>query len=239
LAWHINESAMWWLAGSRAIRSPTPFDVDVQEHIGGILAVVGNPSFKPEKVNAFETGLRIQPSAALSLSTSLFYDRYEDLRTLEVDPVTGFFPIRWGNEMEGYTYGAEIWAKWQVTPGWRLSPGLRWLNKDHLRYTDQGSGVGGVNESGNDPKYQLLLTSSADLTPQLSFDATLRYVDELPSPALDSYYELNASLSWRATDHWDVSLTGQNLLNESHLEYPLNSGEYIRRRVFLLARWTF
>jgi iron complex outermembrane receptor protein len=240
LAWHINESAMWWLAGSRAIRSPTPFDVDVQERAPtGQLFIIGNESFKPEKVNAFETGLRLQPSAAFSFSTSIFYDDYQDLRTIEVNPTTGFLPVQWGNEMEGYTYGAELWAKWQVTSGWRLSPGVRWLNKDHLKFTEQASGLLGLSQSGNDPKYQFLLTSSADLTPQITFDATLRYIDDLPAPALDNYYELNASLAWRASQHLDVSLSGQNLLNESHLEFPQGSGEYIRRRLFLLARWTF
>jgi iron complex outermembrane recepter protein len=240
LAWRINEDAMWWLAGSRAIRSPTPFDVDVRElSPDGILFIEGNAAFKTEKVNAFESGLRVQPSAALSLSTSVFYDEYNDLRTIEVNRTTGFLPFTWGNEMQGYTYGAEFWAKWQVTTGWRLAPGARWVNKSHLEFSSRASGFGGLSQSGNDPKYQLLLTSSADLTPQLSFDATLRYVDDLPAPALESYYELNASLGWRPSAHLNVSLTGQNLLNPSHLEYPLGNGEYIERSVFVLARWTF
>ncbi len=241
LAWRVSNDVMWWLAGSRAIRSPTPFDVDVMERApSGVLFITGDTNFKPEKVNAFETGLRIQPSATFSLSASLFYDDYKDLRTIEVNPATGFLPLMWGNGMEGYTYGAELWAKWQVTPGWRLAPGLRWINKDHLKVSnDSTSGFLGLSQSGNDPKYQATLTSSADLSSQLTLDATLRYVDELPSPALDSYYELNASLAWRPAGHWEISLSGQNLLNKRHLEIDAAHGLYIQRRIFAQARWTF
>jgi iron complex outermembrane receptor protein len=240
LSWRLNDSTMAWLAGSRAIRSPTPFDVDVIEKApDGTVSVVGNADFQPEKVNAFEMGLRTQPVASLSLSASLFYDDYDDLRTIETDPTTGFLPLSWGNRMEGYTYGAEAWAKWQVTPGWRLAPGVRWVDKDHLKFSRGASRIGGLAQSGNDPKYQILLTSSADLSPHLSFGATLRYVDNLPSPALDSYYELNASIAWHALEQLDVSLSGENLLHSRHLEYPPTSGEYIRRGIYALARWTF
>jgi iron complex outermembrane receptor protein len=239
LSWRIGESAMSWIGASRAVRSPTPFEVDVIEKApDGTVVLVGNPDFQPEAVNAFEMGLRVQPAASFSLSASMFYDDYDDLRTIETNPATGFLPLSWGNRMDGYTYGAEAWAKWQVTSGWRLAPGVRWVEK-HLKFDAGASGLGGLNQSGNDPKYQVLLTSSADLRANLTLDATLRYVDELPEPALDSYYELSASLAWHATSNLNLSVSGQNLLNHRHIEYPATSGEYIRRGIFALARWTF
>ena len=40
LSWAPNDKALFWLAGSRAIRAPTPFDTDVQEFVGGQLFVL-------------------------------------------------------------------------------------------------------------------------------------------------------------------------------------------------------
>ena len=87
LSWAPNDKTLFWLAGSRAIRSPTPFDTDVQEFVGGQLFVLGDPDFKTEKVTAYELGYRGNPDASVSFSASVFYNEYDDLRTIEVTPV--------------------------------------------------------------------------------------------------------------------------------------------------------
>ena len=237
LAWKVNERAFAWVAASRAIRSPTPFDSDVVEKLGGVVFLTGNDAFEPEQVNAFEVGYRVQPTDDLSITASVFYNVYDDLRTIEPSPGT-VLPLRWGNLMEGHTYGFEAWAKWQVTDNWRIAPGVRMLKKD-LEFADGASGLVGLSQSGNDPRNQALLTSSLNLTPRVSIDATLRYVDALPEPHLDSYTELNAAIVWHAWEKLDVALSGTNLLDSRHLEYPEPSGEYIRRSVLAHARWRF
>ena len=237
LAWRVTDEALLWLAASRAIRSPTPFDHDIIEKQNGAVLLTGNTSFDPERVDTYEIGYRVQPTSNLSLSASVFYNVYEDLRTIEVTPVT-LFPLRWDNLMEGETYGLEAWAKWQVTEWWRLAPGVRLLHKS-LEFSPGASGLLGVDQSGNDPKSQALLSSSMDLGPQLTFDATVRYVDALPNPKLHSYYELNASIGWHVWRALDVSISGFNLLDSRHLEYAPETGEYIRRSVIAQARWRF
>jgi iron complex outermembrane receptor protein len=238
IAWRPDDQSLWWAAASRAIRSPTPFDQDVIEVVGTTTFLTGNRSFEPEKVDAFEIGYRSQHSPNFSLSMSVFYNRYDDLRTIEPASSTQFLPLKWDNLMEGQTYGFEAWAKWQVTDSWRLSPGVRLLTKD-LKFSRGASALIGLEQSGNDPRSQALLTSSLNVTPNLTFDATLRYVDALPEPALDSYYELNASLGWHRWRQLDLTLTGFNLLDSRHLEYPAPSGEYIGRSIFAQARWRF
>jgi iron complex outermembrane recepter protein len=237
LAWRVTDEALLWLAASRAIRSPTPFDRDVIEKQNDAVLLMGNKSFDPERVDTYEVGYRAQPTSNLSLSASVFYNVYEDLRTIELTPVT-VFPLTWGNLMEGETYGLEVWAKWQVTDWWRLAPGVRLLRKS-LEFSPGASGLLGLDQSGNDPKSQALLTSSMDFGPQLTFDATFRYVDALPNPKLHSYYELNASLGWHVWRALDVSISGFNLLDSRHLEYAPEAGEYIRRSVIAQARWRF
>ncbi|HET9693508.1 MAG TPA: hypothetical protein VFP48_03920, partial [Steroidobacteraceae bacterium] len=72
-----------------------------------------------------------------------------------------------------------------------------------------------------------------------TLDATLRHVGALPEPELDSYQELNVTIGWRALPDLDLSLSGFNLLESRHLEYPAPSGNYVGRAVLAQARWRF
>ncbi len=222
LAWTPRDDTMGWIAASRAIRSPTPFDRDVVERLNGMVFVVGNPSFRAERVDTLELGVRTQPHPRVSLSVSTFGNRYDDLRTVEPNPAT-FLPLTFGNRMRGETYGAEAWAKWQVTDGWRLSPGVRLLQKQ-LEFEPGASALLDLSQAGNDPRWQAMLQSSMELTRALRLELQLRYVDDLPSPHLASYHELDANLVWRATASLELALTGNNLLDRLHQEYPSPTG---------------
>jgi iron complex outermembrane receptor protein len=237
LAWAPDEDTLIWASAARAIRSPTPFDTDVEEWAGGTtLFIEGDPDFEPETVNAYELGYRSRPHASISWSLSTFYNEYDDLRTIE-PAVGGFLPLRWGNLMEGSTYGVELWANWQVNSWWRLSPGLRTLHK-RLRFTDGASQLLGVEQAGNDPTSQGSFKSSMDFG-RWTVDAMLRYVGNLPSPESPSYEELGARVAWRASDSLEVSISGFNLLDDRHHEYALPTAREIRRSVYAEARWTF
>jgi iron complex outermembrane recepter protein len=235
LSWSASETAMLWAAASRAIRSPTPFDADVAEIVGGVPFLVGNPNFQTEKVTAFEIGYRGLPSDRLSLSVSTFYNDYDDLRTVEITPVT-LLPLMWGNRLEGETYGVEGWADVQVTPRWRLSPGFRSLRKD-LQFKEGAIRLLGVEQAGNDPRWRAYLKSSMNLRSDITLDAFAHYVDELPDPATDSYLELSMRIAWDVSPSWQISLSGFNLLHDRHVEYAPPIGMQIQRSFFIEARW--
>jgi iron complex outermembrane receptor protein len=236
VAWTPHDDLLLWAAASRAIRSPTPFETDVVERIGPMLALAGNRAFRPEGVRAYEVGYRGTPAATLSLSISGFYNVYDDLRTVEPSP-TGFFPLTWENLMHGETYGVEGWANWQVMDWWRLSPGFRTVT-EHLRFAPGASGILGTTQAGDDPRGELELTSAMTLPARLDLDATLRHVDALPDPALPGYWELSGRLGWRATNALEISVSGTNLLHARHLELPAPYGEYIGRSVFVRVDWS-
>jgi iron complex outermembrane recepter protein len=235
-AWSMSETSLLWAAVSRAVRAPTPFDEDVQEKVGSIVGLLGNRSFLPETVTAYELGYRAQPASSFTMSVSTFYNIYNDLRTIEPSPVTGFFPLTWGNLMQGHTYGVELWADWQITSWWRLSPAVRTLHED-LEFKPGASGIAGVAQAGDDPSGQASLTSSMNLPSGLMLDLTWRYVAALPDPALPSYNELEARLAWQVTRTLGLSLTGLNLLHQEHLEFAPPYGEYISRSVMLGVEW--
>jgi iron complex outermembrane receptor protein len=48
---------------------------------------------------------------------------------------------------------------------------------------------------------------------------TLRYIDRLPSLNIPSYYSLDANLGWRPINSLALSIGGQNLLNNQHIEF--------------------
>ncbi|MEJ0084234.1 MAG: TonB-dependent receptor [Pseudomonadota bacterium] len=236
LSWSPNDTTLLWIAGSRAIRAPTPFDTDVQEFVDGQLFLRGDPDFKPEKVTAYEIGYRGQPSATVSFSASVFYDEYDDLRSIEITPVT-LLPLRWGNFIEGSTYGIEAWANLQVNAWWRLSPGYRSVHK-RLEFSEGGSGLAGIGQAGNDPTSRYLLKSSMDFG-KFSVDAVWRKVGAMPSPAVPEYTELSAHVGWRASERLEIAVKGFNLLNETHREYAEPQGREIRRSVMAELRYSY
>jgi iron complex outermembrane recepter protein len=238
LSWQMADNEDLWAAASRAIRSPTPFDDEVQEKSGAQLFLAGNTRFRPESVTAYEVGSRTQAAATLSVSVAAFYNVYDDLRTIEPASSTVFTPLYWGNLMRGDTYGVEAWANWQATDWWRLSPGLTALH-EQLRFKSGASGLLGLAQASDDPSSHATLTSSMDLSHRTTFDATLRYVGALPDPALAHYYEMDARLGWRPSRTLEVSLSGLNLLHARHSEFAAPTGEYITRSVIAEARWRF
>jgi iron complex outermembrane receptor protein len=216
-AWTPSDDFLVWGAVSRAIRSPTPFDRDVQEVVGGVLFLAGDDAFRSEKLVAYELGLRAQPTSASSLSVSFFQHDYDDLRSIELTDVT-VFPLLWGNGMEGEARGVEIWGDVDVTPWWRLSASYAYVDTNFAFKAD-ASGIGGIAQAGIDPPHRATVGSSFSFG-AINADAQLRYVDALTYSDVPSYIELNGRLAWKLQDGVELALAGRNLLNEEHRERP-------------------
>lgn len=227
VAWKAAPTALLWAAISRAVRSPTPFDTDVQER-AGVLELNGNPDFRTEKLIAFELGTRVQPSPDFSFSATLFYHLYDDLRTIELTTGPAMLNLTWQNGLEGATYGAEAWADWRVTPWWTLSGGASLLRRD-FKFKPGATGILGTAQLGSDPPHKFTLRSSMNPLPDVTFDLSFRAIGKLPSPAVPAVTELSSRLAWQVTPNVALSLSGTNLLHDRHQEYP--GGAFIARRV--------
>lgn len=236
LTFSVDDRTTVWAAASRAIRAPTPFDDEVVEKIGSITYLAANTEFRPERVTAYEFGVRAQPQTGISLSAAPFYNVYDDLRTIELAATPTGLPYYWGNSMRGDTYGVDAWADWQVNQWWRLSPGFSWV-RERLAFKAGASEILGLAQAADDPSSHATLTSSMNFPHHLTFDATARYVGALPSPSLPHYYDLDARLGWQASSAVELSLSGANLLHARHTEFP--GDEQITRSVFAEARCRF
>lgn len=235
LAWQPDPDTLFWAAASRAIRSPTPFDTEVVETVGSTLFLVGDPDYKIEKVTAFEFGTRFKPTPDVAVSVSTFYNVYDDLRTIEITPVT-FLPLIWGNNIKGSTYGVEAWADVNVTDWWRLTAQYGLLLGD-FEFKPGASELLGLSQVRNDPKHNASLRSSMNIGPNLTLDADLRYVSTRPEPRVEAYTELNARAAWRVSDTLQFFVSGANLLHKSHYEYAQPRSNRIPRRVLVGLQW--
>ncbi len=227
VAWKLRPSVLLWAAASRALRSPTPFDTDVEERVD-VISVSGKPNFLPEKLTAFELGTRAQPAENLSLSATLFYHRYDDLRSIELANGPGLLALGWDNKIKGETYGADAWADWRPTAWWTLSAGATVLQRD-FKAKPGSSMILGTDQVGNDPPYWITLRSSMAPLTDVTLDLDLRAVGALRDSAVPAYRELGGRLAWQVTRSMAVSLSAVNLLHKRHQEYP--GGDLIPRRV--------
>lgn len=80
---------------------------------------------------------------------------------------------------------------------------------------------------GDDPSWQVLLNSRAQLTERLELDVHLRAVDELAASGVDGFVEADVRLGWRFDNGLELALTGANLLNDTRIE----TGDPGRQRV--------
>ena len=254
LQWDFAAKQMLWAAVSRAVRTPSRIDRDLVEPTllppplpDSILS--GGPDFDSESVIAYELGYRAQLSSNISTSASAFYNNYDHVRSTTPGPPGppkfGFLLV-FHNNLEGETYGIELSATDQMLTWWRLHAGYDLL-KEHLRVKPgQVDFSNALNETA-DPQQQFSLRSSMDLPGRLEVDAGLRWVDTLhnnngPTPGtVPSYSELDVRLGWRPVEELELTIVGQNLLDDHHPEYGYPSPTRVEaeRGVYGKATWRF
>lgn len=220
LAWQ-REKSTAWAAASRAVRTPSRFDVDyflpMTLQPPNIPSVAGGPDFVSEKLIAYEAGYRLQPNKKASFSASLFYNVYQDVYSVEPKPGTLTYQIQNGSKAR--SWGAELLANYQVVPAWRLRSGYTFFAKEI-------SAKPGHNFNpdylGNDTRNQGLLQSILDLPFHLQCDVAARYLDPLAKTfatvKVPSYLTFDARLAF-VHKGWELSIVGQNLGQKAHTEF--------------------
>jgi iron complex outermembrane receptor protein len=237
LAWKPDPQSLLWAALSRAVRTPSRLDRDLQ-----ILVDLGPPyngrllggsSFQSERVTALEAGWRSQPTARLSYSLNVYYNDYTRLRSIE--PSGSEFVI--GNGVEGHASGLEGWGQWQVSDAWRVSAAL-WLLSQHLRFAPASGDPGAPSIGGNDPHRQFQLRASWSGPRRTTFEIGVRHVGALPAPAVPAYTAVDARWAWSPRPGLELSVAGFNLFDPDHAEFgaaPTRSE--LGRRVALRVTW--
>ncbi|HVM31919.1 MAG TPA: TonB-dependent receptor, partial [bacterium] len=248
LKWDLAPGQMLWTAVSRAVRAPSRVDRDIllpTPNFSPIVddLLVGGKDFQSETLVAYELGYRAELAKGLSTSASAFFNNYDDIRSTSLSPPNAFllpFPLYYANNLAAQTWGLELTTDWQAAPGWRLHLGYDLLQEKVWVKHGQFDFNNALNETA-DPRNQFFLRSPLDLPAGFELDPAFRFVDSLTYNAsgaaavVPSYAELDLRLGWRATSQLELSVTGQNLLHDHHLEYVISSPnpqENVVRRVY-------
>ena len=202
-----------------------------------LLTIAGNREFQSEELLAYECGYRIKATDRLSADLAFFYNVYDSLRTGEPDHESLRFALApalhaqmttvLDNKMKGETYGAEISTDWRMLDWWRFQAAYTYLQIQMHPTDDSLDSYNETATEGMAPHSQFSLRSTMNLPHNLELDGWFRYVDRLPdigvgsyaNVGVDSYATIDLRLGWRPRENLEVSLVGQNLLEDRHLEF--------------------
>jgi iron complex outermembrane receptor protein len=229
-----------WGAVSRAVRGPTRFDTDLRLRVPGsttgALLLTGNSDFESENVVAYEAGYRQQLRERISIDLAGYVNSYDDLRTQEFRPGE---PVLLANMMNGLTRGIESTATAKLADWWQFHVAHAYLWKE-LTFDPGSRDLTNGTSEANDPRNIVKVRSYINATNRIEVDAFFRFYDDRPSPAVEAYHELDARIGYRLRPGWDLSVIGNNLLHERHVEYRAGTApETYERSVSVRSAWRF
>jgi iron complex outermembrane receptor protein len=261
LVWTPDSKNMVWGAVSGADRTPARTDTDVRVNYtalpgpGGmpiLVSVFGNPNFRNERLTAFEAGYRNTWTSSFSLDSTIFYNRYRDLVSVEPGatsietnpaPTHLLVPESFGNGLHGETHGIELFANWKVASSWTLSPGYSFFSMHLHPFAGSQDFTDAAGTEGGSPDHKAQLRSSVSLPWNLQWNASAYFVNRLPAVSIPSYTRVDTGLIWRGGEHVSLSVAGQNLLKNLHPEYsgPDSTVQpgLMRRAAYAKVTWSF
>ncbi len=234
------ERHTFWLAASRAARTPSRVDLDAVSTAMVIppnplfpgappvlVEVSGNQELKAEHLDAYEFGYRVRPWAPLQLDIATFYNVYSDLQGFKL---SSFFP----KEVEGQQFlvmplygsngdhaiarGGEIAWHAELARGWRMHGGYSHYNLD--QYSDpKGASFDALNRRGREPGNQAFLAIQGKATSRLETDGDLRYVDRLDGLNIPAYFVADLSARYHWTRNIATRIASRNLIDGRHREF--------------------
>ncbi|MGH9712820.1 MAG: TonB-dependent receptor plug domain-containing protein [Candidatus Acidiferrales bacterium] len=261
LLWTPTDRQTFWAGVTRAVRTPSRQEQDVQFAIFAAPAsptlqfpayfdITGNPNFHSERLLGYEAGYRTTITPHVYLDIATFYNIYHDLQSYgtlsfavaTTPPPTHFLLLLpYANGIEGHTVGAEIAPEWQVTPWWKVRGSYSFLHmslRDAPGFTDVGNVLS--TYLGASPHHIVGFQSLLTLPKRFELDVTHRYVSKLPAQKVAEYQTADVRLGWHFREYLEFSAVGQNLLQPSHPEFGGDPGPLvgIKRSVYGKVTWT-
>jgi len=266
-SWSPSDRHMVWVAVSKALRAPSRNDTNLVLNIGEfpgpgntptLLRLLGNPRFQDERLIAYEAGYRTMLTKRFSIDVAAYFNDWDNLQTTE--PSVSFFEttpmpahevqtLTYENLIHGETHGIEITANWKVREWWSINTGFAFA-REHL-HTDPKSAdtQTAAFAEGGSPDYAIELRSHTDLRRRLTWDVSAYFVDKLSEQGplsnlvIPSYTRLDSGLTWKLGERFSVSVVGQNLLKDHHMEFEdlngsMQSGQ-MKRSGYAKLTWQF
>jgi iron complex outermembrane recepter protein len=264
LAWTPDRENTLWAAVSRALRTPARVDrhmnIDIAAMPPGstpwnpdfpvMVSLLGTEGLESEELIAWEMGYRSELTNQLHLDVAAYLNRYDNLRgglpgEIRPHPILGMpvmqMPIFIVNEGQGDTWGGELSLAWQVHASTRLTGSWSRFEFDPEMVAVES----GELQYMSTPRDQFSLRGQITPADGWEVDFWFRNMGDLEGSSLDipSWSELDLRLGWRPSPRWRLTLAGQNLLNEDHLEFEGHGSSpnlsYIERGFYAEVEWAF
>jgi iron complex outermembrane receptor protein len=257
LLWTPTDKQSFWAAVTRAVRTPSRVDKEVQFEIfvenlppPVYFDIQGSPTLKAERLLSYEAGYRVTITPHVYLDVAAFYNIYHDLQNygaLSLAAATTPPPLHlnivipYANGVEGHTIGAEIAPNWQITHWWQVRGSYSYLHmslKDAPGFTDD-TGMLLASYQGSSPRHSVVFQSLLSLPKRFDLDASYRYVSAVPAEGVSAYQTGDVRLGWRLAEGLEFSVVGQNLLQPSHVEFGGDPGPLvgIKRSAYGKITW--
>jgi iron complex outermembrane receptor protein len=227
LWWTPTSRHTLWASFSRVVRTPNRMTSDIRiigSYVDTGLIGGGPPSgifvpitlngvedLKSEELLAYEMGYRQKIGKNISVDVAAFINEHRNLLTFDQ---AALGQIR--NMAEALSVGAEAAISWQVAPNWRLT--------GSYSHIDMEVSPDNTDTDGQTPHNKVTLRSELDVTADLELNTAMYYVDQNPDDrAYDTdYLRLDVGVTWRPIEHLELSVWGQNLLDNRHFEGRYN-----------------
>jgi iron complex outermembrane recepter protein len=232
LLWTPTAHQSFWAAVTRAVRTPSRLDQDLQltdlleKNPLIYLRVLGSKGFKSEELLGSEFGYRTLLAKKLYVDLAVFENEYNHLYgygpgtvLLENNPARVVLQLPLANALQGDTVGFEVAPDWKPVSWWELKGSYAFLHLhtyDRPGFTDK---LNTVSDNGSSPHHQVVAQSLFNLPKKFEFDATFRYVSALPAQMVGAYSTADVRLGWQPSPNWEFSAVGQNLLQPDHAEF--------------------
>lgn len=256
LMWTPNKQHSLWAAASRAVVLPNraQHSIRLLKTIPGtntFFQATANPDMLTENLLAFELGWRWQVSRNLDVDTALFYNIYDRMQGTKFtgatidDPIPGTLEATVGNYRQVKSYGLELALNYRVTHDWRLQTSYT-ANQFDVNYDPNSHWFRDqLTEPHANPQQSLSLRSLFNLTNEIELDAWGRYVDRIyvDHRGIPAYFSLDLRLGWHPLKELELSLSGQNLLDNQHPEFSdilyIPVASQIQRNYLAQINWRF
>lgn len=232
VAWLPSGRQTVWAAVSRAARTPSRLERDIHNDFMAfpdargtlnVLGLRGNPDLRAEHTVSYEAGYRLNPRSGVSLDGAIFYQRYSDLVTVNLDvrfvttPAPAHLAIvnQFVSGMNGESVGGELLLRWQPLSIWTLDASVDYLRAS---FTDIGNAPGTTAYADREPRYQARVRSQLNLPGTWQADTTWTYVARLKGIEVPAYGRLDVRVG-RTVAGLTLNVTGQNLLRAQHREF--------------------
>ncbi len=254
ISWMPNDQNTIWAAVTRAVRTPSRLEDGFQFTALAVpslplyLRLIGDGQFSPEQLVGYEAGYRNYFRGSGFISLAAFYDRYDDLLSVEnrppaletsPSPPHLVLPLFLRNGVNAETSGVELATLFDPAGWWRIRSSYSFLALNARRKPASNDASTVRQLEGDSPQHKIVIQSAFSLPKNVDVDLTYRFVSSVPDQHVPAYSTGDARIGWRFLNQFELSVVGQSLFQPWHVEYGGDPGPLvgIRRSVYVTLQW--